>query len=49
MKGLVLVWTLERFHPYLIGRFEQVTDYNPILHIYSKKSKPSTPIYKISM
>ena len=44
-EALALVWSVERFHVYLLGReFELVTDHKPLDVIYSLKSKPSTRI-----
>ena len=41
-EALALVWSVERFHVYLLGReFELVTDHKPLEVIYSPKSKPS--------
>lgn len=41
-EGLAIVWSCERFHRYLIGtEFELYTDHQPLIHIYSPKSKPS--------
>ena len=44
-EALALVWSVERFHVYLLGReFELVTDHKPLEVIYSLISKPSTRI-----
>ena len=44
-EALALVWSVERFHVYLLGReFELVTDHKPLEIIYSPKSKPSARI-----
>ena len=44
-EALALVWSVERFHVYLLGReFELVTDPKPLEVIYSPKSKPSARI-----
>lgn len=42
---MALVWSVERFHVYLLSReFELVTDHKPLEIIYSPKSKPSALI-----
>ena len=42
---MALVWSVERFHVYLLGReFELVTDHKPLEVVYSPKSKPSARI-----
>ena len=42
---MALVWSVKRFHVYLLGReFELVTDHKPLEVIYSPKSKPSARI-----
>ena len=44
-EALALVWSVERFHVYLLGReFELVTDHKPLEVIYSPKSKSSARI-----
>jgi hypothetical protein len=44
-EALALVWSVERFQMYLLGReFELVTDHKPLEVIYSPKSKPSARI-----
>ena len=44
-EALALVWSVERFHVYLLGReFELVTDHKPLEVIYSPKLKPSARI-----
>ena len=44
-EALALVWSVERFHVYLLSReFELVTDHKPLEIIYSPKSKPSARI-----
>lgn len=44
-EALALVWSVERFQVYLLGReFELVTDHKPLGVIYSAKSKPSARI-----
>ena len=44
-EALALVWSVERFHVYLLGReFELVIDHKPLEIIYSPKSKPSARI-----
>ena len=44
-EALALVWSVERFHVYLLGReFELVTDHKPLEVIYSLISKPNTRI-----
>lgn len=44
-EALALVWSVERFQVYLLGReFELVTDHKPLEIIYSPKSKPSARI-----
>ena len=42
---MALVWSVERFHVYLLGReFDLVTNHKPLEIIYSPKSKPSARI-----
>ena len=44
-EALALVWSVERFHVYLLSReFELVTDHKPLEIIYSPKSKPNACI-----
>ena len=44
-EALALVWSVERFHVYLLGReFELVTDHKPLEIIYLPKSKPTACI-----
>ena len=44
-EALALVWVVERFHVYLLGRqFELGTDHKPLEVIYSPKSKPTARI-----
>ena len=44
-EALALVWSVERFHVYLLGReFELVTDHKPLKIIYLPKSKPTACI-----
>ena len=44
-EALALVWSVERFHVYLLGReFELVTDHKLLEIIYSPKSKPTACI-----
>ena len=44
-EGLALVWACERFESYVMGlKFDLVTDHEPLLAIYGKRSKPSARI-----
>lgn len=44
-ESLALVWACEKFQSYLLGiDFDLITDHQPLLKIYSPKSKPSARI-----
>jgi len=44
-EALALVWTCEKFHPYVYGvPFELITDHKPLEVIYGIKSKPCARI-----
>ena len=44
-EALALIWTCEKFHPYIYGTpFELVTDHKPLEVIYGSKSRPCARI-----